>query len=71
MKCVKLAVGLLCLSAGMVFAENLLKNSGFEQVSGGVPTFWQRQYNEKLSGPFEIVSDASEGKRAVTMMTGE
>ncbi|MGD0094766.1 MAG: hypothetical protein ABSE73_33055, partial [Planctomycetota bacterium] len=52
--------------------ENLLQNPGFEEAGkDGVPAGWTREYNEKLSGPFAVVEDAHDGKRAVRMMTEE
>ncbi|MCM8769226.1 MAG: hypothetical protein NC911_06070, partial [Candidatus Omnitrophica bacterium] len=50
--------------------ENLLKNPGFE-ISGadGIPAFWEREYNQLLSGPFFLSPQAYEGRHAVCLMT--
>jgi hypothetical protein len=70
-RCVGIAL-MCCLASSANCAENLLKNPGLEQVGpGGVPADWQREYNEKLSGPFMLVQDAHGGKNAVCMMTEE
>lgn len=51
--------------------RNLLRNPSFESVKGGVPVHWHRIYNEVLSGPFSVVTDSFEGKRAVRLETEE
>ena len=67
------AIVAACLfSLGAAGADNLLKNPGFEKAgAGGVPQNWTREFNEKLSGPFAVVTDAHEGKCAVSVMTEE
>jgi len=56
-----------------VLARNLLENPSFERDRNrdGVPDGWHRVFNEKLSGPFAIVEDAQDGRRAVCMETEE
>jgi len=52
--------------------SNLLKNPDFELIGkDGMPAFWSREYNARLSGPFFVSNQAFEGKNAVCMLTEE
>lgn len=60
----------LCIS--QVSAENLLANPSFERLGEkGVPISWIREFNKNLGGPFNVVTDAYDGKRAACLMTEE
>jgi len=54
------------------FGQNLLKNPGLEVLgNAGAPASWNREYNEKLSGPSTVVANARGGKRAMCLLTQE
>ena len=67
---------LRCLLVGFLgampaCARNLLNNASFERERDGAPDGWHRIWNEKLSGPFALVEDAQDGRRAVCLETEE
>jgi len=61
------------LAAASAPARNLLEDPSFERDRDrdGVPDGWHRVFDERLSGPFAIVQDAQEGRRAVCLETEE
>jgi len=66
-----LAVAVLCSAPAL--ARELLTNPSFERDRDrdGVPDGWHRIWNEKLSGPFALVDDAQQGRRALRLETEE
>ena len=69
--CATVAI-LFDLSVSQVIAGNLLANPSFEELGEkGVPISWVREFNKNLGGPFTVVTDAYNGKKAVCILTEE
>ncbi|HPD15519.1 MAG TPA: hypothetical protein PLE19_11240 [Planctomycetota bacterium] len=68
-----LVVLIALLGPAPAFARNLLENPSFERDRNrdGLPDGWHRVFDEKLSGPFALVDDAQDGRRAVCLETEE
>jgi len=63
---------LTALPSLCVAAENVLKNPSFESLGpDGIPVGWEREYNERLSGPFAVAEGAHDGEKCVRLMTEE